>query len=152
MEKRSRLPYVAMILSMLLPYGVVTYSSAPLITIQEWLFPFWYYVYYLDWPGWSIRIIFTDSWYPFLFFGLLGLLWFVLGLASSKLLHELYLGQMQQNSLILLLLGALASQVVMTSFVMLFVFNLTLPQAIPLPVHTVLVLLLTAFVPERNVE
>lgn len=152
MEKNSRLLIVTTILSTLLPYGLISYSSGFSTTVQEWLFPFWYYVNDLDWPGPGvIRIIFTDPWYPFPLI-LLGLLWAVLGLASSKLLHDFYLDQIPRNLIILLLLGALTSQIVMTFPVMLYLLDFTPPYAIPLPFHTLLILVLTIFVSKRSAD
>jgi hypothetical protein len=143
-----------MILGVLLPYGVRE-PGAPFFTpLQEWIFPFCYYIHdFGQWLGPGIIIPVFNPTYslPLVLLGL-GLLWFVLGLSTSALLHALYLGQIQQRPVILLLLIALASQLIITYFVFSYVFDYTLDFAIPLPFHTLLVLTLAAFVPERNVR
>lgn len=153
MEKHLRVPHVAMVLSILLPYAIIEEPTWIFSTNQQWLFPFWYYIH--DYGVWFehgiFKFLYPFPWYEFpLVF--LGILWFVLGLSISKLLHELYLGRIQQRFFVLLLLGALASQVMMTSIVLLQVYIFTLDYVMPLPVHTLLVLILSAFVPERYVE
>ena len=141
MEKRLYLPYVAMVLSILLPYGVSEVHPIIGSPFQRWLFPFWTYSYGFSF-GYVFRTVdflFPFPWYEFPFV-LLGLMWFILGLSTSKLLHELYMGRIQRRFFILLLLGALASQYIMTYLMLYHVYIFTLVYVIPWPVHTLLVL------------
>lgn len=140
MEKRLYLPYAAMILSILLPYGVIEIHPDIGSPFQRWLFPFWTYSHGFSF-GYSFRTVdflFPFPWYEFPFV-LLGLMWFVLGLSTSKLLHNLYLGRVQKRFFILLLLGALTSQIIMTYLMLKYVYIFTLEYVIPWPVHTLLV-------------
>ena len=153
MEKRLYLPYAAMVLSIFLPYGVIEGSTEIFTTIQRWLFPFWYFIHdYGVFLGRGVfRFLYPFSWYDFPLV-LLGLMLFVLGLSTSKLLHELYLSRVQRRFFILLLLGAFASQIITTSLVFHQVYISAWNYAIPLPIHTLLVLILAALVPDRSVE
>ncbi|MHA1935986.1 MAG: hypothetical protein ACW97A_11945 [Candidatus Thorarchaeota archaeon] len=153
MRKHQRLPFVAVVFCVLLPYGVNTFDTAFFTTIQAWMFPFWYYIHdFGQWLGFGRIIpVFIDPMYP-LPLVLLGLLWFILGLSTSMLLHALYLDQIQQRSAILLLLGGLVSQLIITHLVFLYVLDYIVGYTIPLPIHTLLVLLLIAFVPERSID
>jgi hypothetical protein len=146
MEKHSRLLYVSMLLSVLLPYGVITYSTAIFSTNQQWLFPFWYFIHdFGEWLGFGLIVpVFIDRWYP-LPLVLLGLTLFVLGLASSKLLHELNLGNEGRNQVILILIAALVSQLVMTYLIMLQGRSFSSISAIPVPIHTLIVLASAVF-------
>ena len=144
MEKRLYLPYAVMALSILLPYGVIEGSSMIGMTVQQWLFPFWEIVHsYAPWNGeyWGVYVFlpFPQPWYEFPLV-ILNLMWFVLGISTSKLLHELYMGRIQRRFFILLLLGALASQYIMTYLMLYHVYIFTLDYVLPWPVHTLLVL------------
>jgi hypothetical protein len=140
---------------MLLPYGVIEYPTWIFSTNQQWLFPFWYFIHdYGVWLGNGVwRFLYPFPWYD-LPLVLLGLLWFVLGLSTSRLLHEFYTGQFQRLQVVLLLVGAFVSQIIITSLVLLYVhiYGADVTHLNPLPVHTLLVLLLAAFVPERSAE
>jgi hypothetical protein len=153
LEKRLYLPYAVMVLSILLPYGVIEMPTMIFSNIQLWLFPFWYYGYDLFYEHGGIRILFPFPWYEFPLV-ILSLMWFVLGLSTSVLLRELYLGRIQRLQVVLLLSGALLSQMLMTSLVLLhvYIYGAFISHMNPLPVHTLLVLLLAAFVPERSAE
>jgi hypothetical protein len=142
LEKRLRLPYVAMVLSLLLPYGVIEGRTMIGTTVQQWLFPFWEIFHsYASWYGdyWGVYFFLPVPWLRFPLF-MLSLMWFILGLSTSKLLHELYMGRIQRRFFILLLLGALASQYIMTYLMLYHVYIFTLDYVLPWPVHTLLVL------------
>jgi hypothetical protein len=141
-----------MVLGVLLPYAVIEVPSMIFSDNQMWLFPFWYYVH--DYGVWSEHGVFR--FFPFarseLPFAVLGAMWFVLGLSTSILLRELYLGKIQRKLVMLLFFVALVSQVWMTLLVLLHVYIYTLNYVIPLPLHMFAVLLLAAIAPERNGE
>jgi len=153
-EKISYVPIILMVLNMLLPYGVFGFPTWIFSTVQVWFFPFWYYSYDQYWGGpWEGRIsnVFTEPLY-----GLplvpLGILWFVLGLAASKLLQELYVGNVQRLLVILLLVGSLVSQTMMIFIVLAEMNIITLDYVIPLPIHTIFVLVLSIVIPVRRKE
>ncbi|MFX1560991.1 MAG: hypothetical protein ACFFBL_10425 [Promethearchaeota archaeon] len=153
MEKRSRLTYAVMIMSILLPYGVIEGPTVIGTTVQQWLFPFWVIAHsYASWYGdyWGVYVILPVPW-PWYEFPLvmLNLMWFVLGLSTGNLLHELYMGQIQRRFFILLLLGALASQIIMTYLMLQHVYIYTLEYVNPWPVHTLLVFSLTVLYKKR---
>jgi hypothetical protein len=140
LEKRLRLPYVAVVLSLLLPYGVIEGPSWIGTIVQQWLFPFWEIVNVSGTHNYrAFHFLFPFPWYEFPLV-LLGLMWFILGLSTSKLLQELYMGRIQRRFFILLLLGALASQYIMTYLMLYHVYIFTLDYVLPWPVHTLLVL------------
>ena len=144
-----------MVLSLFLPYGVIEVPTWIFSTNQFWLFPFWYYVHDFGvWLGNGVwHFLFPFPWHEFPLV-LLGLMWFVLGLSTSRLLHEFYIGQIQRLQVVLLLVGAFFSQMIMTSLVLLhvYIYGASITHLNPLPVHTLLVLLLAAFIPERSAE
>ncbi|MHA2063962.1 MAG: hypothetical protein ACXABY_06210 [Candidatus Thorarchaeota archaeon] len=147
------LPFATLILSALLPYGVITYGTMIFSTNQQWLFPFWYYIHdFGNWFGPGLIVpVFTDPQYPFSFV-LLGLLWFVVGISTSKLLHSLHLNQIEKRLGQFLLLGTLVSQLLLTFPALSFGYGYTLDYAIPIPIHTLLMLMLTGFAPEESVD
>ncbi len=129
--------------SAFLPYGVVTTDTAAMSTNQYWLFPFWMYLHgFGEWLGLGIIIPpFVPAYpLPLLF---LGLLWIVLGFYICRVLHQFYAGQIEAKSAWLSTLGVLVFQIIMTiSVVLVAISGYWIILIIPLPIHTLIVMVL----------
>ncbi|MGY5861227.1 MAG: hypothetical protein RTU09_02470 [Candidatus Thorarchaeota archaeon] len=143
MQKKSRVPLFAKVSSAFLPYGVVTAHTLIESTIQFWLFPFWMYVH--DFGNWiKVGIIWLSfvPTYPLPLL-ILGLLWTILGFYICRILHRFYEGQVEAKSAWVLVLRVLVFQIIMTISIALVVMTgYMVVLVIPLPIHTVIVIVL----------
>lgn len=65
-----RLPLIALVASVMLPYGVVTGNNAVFPTYQFWIFPLWMIVHdFGNWYGWGR--FYPPAAFPLLFWGLI---------------------------------------------------------------------------------
>ena len=142
MQKQSCLPLIATASSILLPYGIVTTGTAIMTTNQYWLFPLWTYLHdFENWLGFGFIIppfLPSFSFLP----PVLGLLWCVLGLYVSKVLHQFYASQRDAKSVWLPTLCMLILQITVTIIVGFIVWDGWLPLVVPLPLHFLIVLFL----------
>ena len=132
-----------MISSAFLPYGVVTTNSWGMSTNQFWLFPFWMYLHdFGEWLGLGVIIPPFVPTYPLpLLF--LGLLWCALGFYTGKVLHRFYAGQIETKIAWLSTLTVLVFQIIMTiSTVLIAMSDYWIILVIPLPIHSLIVLVL----------
>ncbi|MFW9833508.1 MAG: hypothetical protein ACFFEK_05910 [Candidatus Thorarchaeota archaeon] len=142
-QKLSRLPFIAFLSSLLLPYGIVIADTWIMTPIQIWLFPLWSYVNDFGiWLGLGILVP------PFLpSFPILpsfsGLAWVIIGLYSSRVLQHVYDGQEDAGVLWQLALRLLVIQVIATIIVSFIAWYGWLIIVVPLPLHFVIVLYLT---------
>ena len=142
MQEKSRVPLFAMVSSAFLPYGVVTAHTLIESTIQFWLFPLWMYVHdFGNWIGFGmIWPSFVPTYpLPLLF---LGLLWIILGFHICRVLHRFYAGQIEAKSAWLSTLGVLVFQIIMTAFIVFIVMSDWIILVIPLPIHSLIVVVL----------
>lgn len=142
MQKQSRLPLIAVASSILLPYGIVITDTVAMITNQFWLFPLWTYLpVFSNWMGFGIIIPpFLPS-FPLLP-SVMGLLWCILGLYASRLLHQFYAGQRDAKSVWSPTLIILMLQIIVTIIVGFIDWGNMLILVIPLPLHFLIVLFL----------
>jgi len=131
-----------MVSSAFLPYGVVTTDTPAMSTNQFWLFPFWMYLHdFGNWLGFGVIIHpFVPAYpLPLLF---LGLLWIILGFHICRVLPRFYAGQIEAKSAWLSTLGVLVFQIIMTAFIVFIVMSDWIILVIPLPIHSLIVLVL----------
>ncbi len=142
MQKQSRLPLIAVASSILLPYGVVITDTVAMTTNQFWLFPLWAYLpVFSNWMGFGFVIPpFLPS-FPLLP-SVMGLLWCILGLYASRLLHQFYAGQRDAKSVWLSTLKLLILQIIVTIIAGFIVWGYGLLLVVPLPLHFLIVLFL----------
>ncbi len=131
-----------MVSSTFLPYGAVTAHTGLMSTNQYWLFPFWMYVHdFGNWLGFGgIMLPFVPLYpLPLLF---LGLLWIILGFYTCRVLHRFYAGQTEAKPAWLSTLSVLVFQIIMTAFIVFIVMSDWIILVIPLPIHSLIVLVL----------
>ncbi|MCK4279675.1 MAG: hypothetical protein KAW94_03770 [Candidatus Thorarchaeota archaeon] len=142
MQKQSRMPLIVMASSVFLPYGIVTTDTPIMSTNQFWLFPFWMYLHdFGNWLGFGVIIPpFVPAFpLPLLF---LGLLWIMLGFYICRVLHRFCVGQIEAKSAWLSTLGVLVFQTIMTVFIVFILMSDWIILVIPLPIHSLIVLIL----------
>ena len=95
-----------------------------------------------DWLGFGGIIPPFVPYYPLpLLF--LGLLWIVFGFYTCRVLHRFYAGQVEAKSAWLSTLGVLVFQTIMTiSVVLVAMSDYMIILVIPLPIHTLIVIVL----------
>ena len=141
MQKKSRLPLIAIASSLLLPYGFGVADTPGMITNQYWLFPLWTYIYVGNWLGFGVLIppfLPSFSLLP----PLLGLIWCGLGLYVSKVLRQYYDRQRDAKSVWLPTISMLILQIIVTIIVGFIVWEGFLLLVVPFPLHFLIVLIL----------
>ena len=136
------MPLLVIVSSAFLPYGMVTAGTGIMTTNQYWLFPLWMYVHdFGNWLGFGgIFLPFVPTYpLPLLF---LGLLWIMLGFYLCWILHRFHEGQIEAKSAWLSTLGVLAFQIIMTAFIAFIAMSDWIILVIPLPIHTLIVIVL----------
>jgi len=136
MKKQSRLSYIAIASSILLPYGFVMTYTPIFRTNLYWLFPLWTYFGTLEYGRFGGPFSPSFS----LILPQLGLIWCVAGLYVSRALHQLYAGQRDAKSVWIPTISILILQVVVTYIVSFFVWDFFFLA--PLPLHFLIVLFL----------
>jgi len=128
--------------SVFLPYGIVTTDTPIMSTNQFWLFPFWMYLHdFGEWLGLGVIIPPFVPVFPFpLLF--LGLLQIMLGFYIYRVLHRFYAGQIEAKTAWLSTLGVLVFQTIMTVFIVFISMSDWIILVIPLPIHTLIVIVL----------
>jgi len=143
--ERSHFPVIAVLTSILLPYGVVTTQSMIESTNQFWLFPLLIYVHdFGNWLGYGIiipAILPSDIDPPLP--PISGIVWCAIGLYTSLLLYQFYKSRRDARSVWLPTLIALIIQAATTSILSFFVVREWSPIIVPLPLHFLIVLYFT---------
>ncbi|MCK4567570.1 MAG: hypothetical protein KAU48_09705 [Candidatus Thorarchaeota archaeon] len=142
LQEKPRVPLLVIVSSAFLPYGVVTTDTAGMSINQFWLFPFWMYLHdFGNWLGFGVIIPpFVPAFpLPLLF---LGLLWIMLDFYICRVLHRFYAGQIKAKAAWLSTLGVLAFQTIMTAFIVFISMSDWIILVIPLPIHTLIVIVL----------
>lgn len=134
MQQQSRLPLIAFVTSILLPYGFMITDSVAITKNQFLLFPLWIYLH-----GFGIVPHFLPTFY--LLAPIMGLIWCLLGLYTSKALRQFYADQMDAKSVWLPTISMLMLQIIVTIIVGFIGFEYLI-LVIPLPLHFLIVLFL----------
>ena len=142
MRRTSRLPFISILTSVLLPYGVVV-ADTPIMTMnQYWLFPLWTYLNdFGNWLGFGTIIP------PFLpSFSIIpsiaGLIWCVLGIYLARNLDQVYKDQIDAKIVWTRAVYLLIVQVLATIGLSVLVWNIWIILILPVPLHFLIILVL----------